>query len=68
MHHYFERHEEAIAPPPLIDGHDLMDALDLPEGPEIGRLLRILQEAQAAGEIETRQEALEWAARAKNAG
>ncbi len=68
MHHYFERHEEAIAPPPLIDGHDLMDALDLPEGPEIGRLLRILQEAQAAGEIETREEALEWAARAKKSG
>ena len=67
MHHYFEQREETIAPPPLIDGHDLMKALALPEGPEIGRLLKLLREAQAAGEIRTREEALAWAARIKKA-
>lgn len=59
--HYFERREETIAPPPLLDGHELMTELGLEPGPEIGRLLKALQEAQAAGEIKTREEALAMA-------
>ncbi len=54
--HYFKRHAETIAPPPLLTGHDLL-ALDIPEGPKIGRLLEALREAQASGEINTREEA-----------
>ncbi len=60
--HYFERREETIAPPPLLDGHELMAELGLKPGPEIGRLLKALQEAQASGEIQTREEALAMAA------
>jgi len=61
--HYFERYEETIAPPPLITGHDLMTELGLSTGPEIGRLLALLREAQAAGEVRTREEALALARR-----
>ncbi|MCB8927070.1 MAG: HDIG domain-containing protein [Ardenticatenaceae bacterium] len=60
-HHYFERHEETVAPPPLVDGRMLMDALTLQPGPEVGRLLRLIQEAQAAGELETAVAAIEFA-------
>lgn len=60
-YHYFERHEETVMPPPLVDGRTLMQALDLPPGPEVGRLLRLIQEAQAAGELETAATALEFA-------
>ena len=56
--HYFERREETVAPPPLVTGHDLMAELGLDAGPEIGRLLEALREAQAAGEVRTREEAL----------
>jgi len=56
--HYFERREETVAPPPLVTGHDLMAELGLVPGPEIGRLLEALREAQAAGEVRTREEAL----------
>jgi putative nucleotidyltransferase with HDIG domain len=56
--HYFEQAEEVVAPPPLIGGHDLMDELGLRPGPEVGRLLEAVREAQAAGEVHTRQEAL----------
>lgn len=56
---YFHREEEVIAPEPLLTGHDLLD-LGMSEGPEIGRLLDALREAQAAGEIETREEALRF--------
>jgi hypothetical protein len=35
-----------------------MEALGLPPGPEIGRLLRLLREAQAVGAVTTRDAAL----------
>ncbi len=45
----------------LVDGHDLMDVLGLEPGPQLGGLLEAIREAQAAGEIGTRQEALDYA-------
>lgn len=56
--HYFDHHADTVAPASLVDGHDLIRLLHLPPGPEIGRLLRLIQEAQAAGEVHTREEAL----------
>ena len=44
---------------PLLRG----DELDLPAGPEIGRLLEEIAEERAAGTITTREEALEYARR-----
>jgi poly(A) polymerase len=56
--HWFERYDETVCPPSLISGDDLMAELGLESGPKVGRLLRALQEAQAAGEVRTRDEAL----------
>ena len=53
---YFEQQEEVIAPPPLLNGYDLI-AIGIRQGPEIGRALEALREAQAAGEITTREAA-----------
>ncbi len=50
-------------PPPLITGRDLIGALGLEGGPQIGRLLEAVREAQAAGEVGTREEALALALR-----
>jgi poly(A) polymerase/tRNA nucleotidyltransferase (CCA-adding enzyme) len=61
LSHYFEQYRETVAPTPLLTGGDLMQALNCPPGPEIGRLLRLIQEAQAAGEVTTREEALAFA-------
>jgi len=61
LHHYFERPQEVIAPELPVDGYDLMRVLGLEPGPEIGRLLGLLQEAVAAGEVETREEMLDLA-------
>jgi poly(A) polymerase len=47
----------------LVTGHDLMAALGLPPGPELGRVLEALTEAEAAGEVTTREEALALARR-----
>lgn len=50
-----------VAPPKIVDGHMLMDRLGLPPGPRIGELLESVREAQAAGEIESTDQALELA-------
>ena len=50
--------ESLSAPPKLIDGHDIIRIFGLSPGPRIGELLESLREAQAAGEVTTREEAL----------
>ena len=49
-------------PERLLTGHDLMQHFNLPPGPQIGRLLEHIEEARAAGEVSTREEALALAA------
>jgi len=51
---------------PLLDGHALMRELGLTPGPLIGRLLAAIGEAQANGEIATREQALALARRRLN--
>ncbi len=58
---YYNRQDTVVAPPPLVNGRDLMDALSLRPGPEVGRLLAAISEAQATGEVSTAEEALEFA-------
>jgi poly(A) polymerase len=50
--------ESLSAPPKLIDGHDVMKSFSLSPGPKLGELLEALREAQGAGEVTTRQQAL----------
>jgi poly(A) polymerase len=57
---YFRRRDK-VEPPRLLDGHTLMRALRLRPGPEVGRLLSLIREAQAAGEVKTLQDALRLA-------
>ncbi len=52
----------SVATPRLVNGHDLMSRFGLPPGPRIGSLLAAIEEARAAGEIETQEQALELAA------
>jgi len=42
----------------LIDGHDIMDTFGLAPGSLIGKLLAMVNEAHASGELSTREEAL----------
>jgi len=49
--------------PRLVTGHDLQEALGLPPSPLLGRLLRRIEEAQVAGEVATREQALALARR-----
>lgn len=58
IRYYYGTVEPSIRPQLLLNGHDIIELFDLKSGPQIGSLLGILEEAQAAGEVVTRQEAI----------
>jgi len=58
MENWWEKRAESITPPPLLNGNDLMQELSLEPGPLIGQLLEAIREAQALGEVSTREDAL----------
>jgi poly(A) polymerase len=55
-----ETRQDVVAPVKLVDGHDLL-RMGLKPGPEIGELIETIREAQAAGEVTSRRDALELA-------
>ena len=60
--------EETVSSPRLVDGHEVMDALGLKPGPILGKVLNMVEEAQATGEIASRKEALALAREVASAG
>lgn len=61
LENYWEKPSETVSPPPLLNGHNLMSALALPPGPQVGKLLESIREAQATGKVSTREEAISLA-------
>ena len=61
LENYWEKPEETVAPPRLLDGNDLMAELGIAPGPLVGQLLEAIREAQATGKVSTRDEALSLA-------
>ena len=57
---YYHRVDK-INPPRLVDGEDLMACLSLQPGPIVGEILAAITEGQAAGEINSREDALNFA-------
>lgn len=55
---WYEKAEQVIRPVPLLSGDDLIGEFKQKPGPEIGKILEAAREAQAAGVITTREEAL----------
>jgi len=53
-----DKQQAKILPVKLIDGHDIMDTFGLAPGPLIGKLLAMVNEAHASGELSTKEEAL----------
>jgi poly(A) polymerase len=61
LHAYWDQREELVSPPGLVNGNDLISELDLTPGPQIGRLLDLIREAQATGRVKNREQALKLA-------
>ena len=54
---WFTEREARVNPPALLSGDDVMRLRGSGPGPEVGKILEELREAQAGGEVRTRQEA-----------
>ncbi|MCL4529631.1 MAG: HD domain-containing protein [Chloroflexi bacterium] len=64
LENFWERPEETVAPPRLVNGLDVINEYKLEQGPVVGQVLEAIREAQATGKVSTREEALvfgrEW--------
>ncbi len=61
LENYWEKPQETVAPPRLLDGNELMSELGLQPGRIVGQLLEAIREGQATGKIEDRRQALDFA-------
>ncbi len=61
LENYWEKPQETISPPRLLNGNELMSELSLEPGPIIGQILEAIREGQATGKIENREQALAFA-------
>jgi len=63
-----EKQENEILPVKLIDGNDIIEEFKLSPGKQIGQMLAMIREAQAAGEIITREDAIRMVRNLLNTG
>jgi poly(A) polymerase len=61
LENYWEKPQETVAPPRLLNGNELMAELGLEPGRIVGQLLEEIREGQATGKVETREQALRFA-------
>ncbi len=59
---YYHARERVIAPPPLVNGSDVLRVLGIAPGPKVGEVLDAVREGQATGEIASREDALKFLA------
>ena len=57
LENYWEKPQETVAPPRLVDGNDLMKEYNIQPGPLVGQLLEAIREAQATSKVSTREDA-----------
>ncbi|MFC2070753.1 CCA tRNA nucleotidyltransferase [Chloroflexota bacterium] len=54
---YFEQ-KNVVQSPKTVDGYDIINIFGVSPGPGVGEVLEAVREAQAAGEVSTREEAM----------
>jgi len=59
---WFRKYRLLVSPPRLVNGHDVLTLTDGRGGPHVGAVLEAVREAQVAGLVCTREEALSLAA------
>lgn len=60
---WWERPQELVNPPRLVNGSDLIQILKINAGPQIGDILESIRLAQVEGKVKTRESGLELARR-----
>jgi len=58
---FFKKRSVILNPPKLVSGEELINTLGIPAGPQISKILKKIHEAQIAGKIRQKEEALKLA-------
>ncbi len=61
--YYRDEYYPTITMPELVKGRDLMVTFQMKPGPNMGKLLKEIREAQLSGQIRSREQALDFASR-----
>jgi putative nucleotidyltransferase with HDIG domain len=61
MEAWWERQEQEVNPPVLVKGGELIEYFGITPGPQVGELMKVIQEAQATGEVVDREGVLDLA-------
>ena len=61
LENYWEKPEQTVAPPRLLNGNELMSELGLEPGRVVGQLLDAIREGQATGKVGSREQAFDFA-------
>ena len=61
LENYWEKPQETVAPPRLLNGNELMSELGLAPGRVVGQLLEAIREGQATGKVASREQAFDFA-------
>jgi len=57
---YKKEKYEKIPIKPLLTGRDIMEIFGLPEGPQIGKIKKSLEDAQMEGIVKTKEDAVQF--------
>ncbi len=57
---YYHARDKVVEPPALVNGRDVIEIGSIPQGPLVGECLEALREAQATGQVQSRDQALEF--------
>ena len=60
---YFNRYDELVNPKLFLDGNEVQELLKITPGPQVGRVLTAIREAQVTGEISSVHEARQFVRR-----
>lgn len=60
LNKYYETSENIISIPKLLSGMDVMNILKIDKGPEVGKVLKALKEAQINGDVNNYDEAVKF--------
>lgn len=60
LKNYLEMRNEIKPVEKLLDGTDVMEILNIPPGPFLGKILNALKEAQISGDVNTKEDAVEF--------
>ena len=60
LNFYLEKRETMKPLPKLLDGLEIMEMLSITQSPELGRIINALKEAQLNGDVNTKEEAIDF--------